>query len=539
MIEAVVALAVATVMFTALAYTAASAVQTSQVARQNQQAIDLANATVEQMRETPWGSLGHDPAGIQCSDTALSGCPSDATYQGEELVQVAGGLGSTVNGGAASHITQVTENNVTYQVKTYVTRPDDDTGDYRRLSVVVEWSDYGRPRSKTASTVISQSTRGLPLPDFTLTPIGSVDVTVNPGATAVWGFELTNQGAPDTWNITSNGDFDVEFYLDDGNDQFSPSADNVQLQDSTGDAAPDTGRLDPQHSFTFWAVYEVPAETDDQYRGATDVVATSASQASAATASKSVTDSLLVTTGVITASPTPTPSVSSTPSASVSPSASSSATSCPDTSPAPTPAAVSGYSRFAYVMHNSGNTAWPVLPLPGTDPVPGSVALKPMALNLTPDQIPSGRELPVLSTDLSPANTPGRILYSGGSFSSEKQYVADFLTSSKSKKYASSVVVRTWVDQVPGSTSEMSLSAQLYQYRSSGNKVESLLTPVTRSVTDCNGLREVSFAFTISTPLQLTSNYVLGVRIWNSGSGAVRLGYDHADYSSTVTVVEQ
>lgn len=524
-------------MFTALAYTAASAIQTSQVARQNQQAIDLANERVEQLRESPWGSLGHDPDAITCPDPELLACTSTPTRNGEELVLVDGGIGfdPAQPSAVGSQISEQAVNNITYTVKTYVTGPDDATGDYRRVTVMVQWNDYGQVRTKTAETVVTHSTRGLPLPDFTLTPIGSQEVVVNPGATAVWGFELTNQGAPDQWNITSS-DLPVDFYLDDGNDVFNPE-DNTPLTDHNSDGIPDTGRLDPQQSFTFWAVYAVPASATN---GTQDnaVTTVSVSQETAATASKSVTDRLTVTDSIITASPTPTPTESATPSSTPSPSETEA--SCPDTDPAPTPAPVSGFSRIAYTLHNSGNTSWPTIPLPASDPIPGTTAQKPMAMNLTGDAIPSGRTLPELSTDLSPTGTNGRLVYANGAFSGGASHVADWQTNAQSKKYSGSIVLRLWADEAPGATGTVDLTAQLYQYRSSGNKVETLApAAVSKSVAACNGFRQVSFTFPITGTMTLTSKYVLGVRVWSSSSTPARIAYDHADYRSTLTVVEQ
>ncbi|MCH9816082.1 MAG: prepilin-type N-terminal cleavage/methylation domain-containing protein [Actinomycetia bacterium] len=537
LVEMVVALAIATALFTALAYAAIGALSATNSARANQEAADLANRVLEDTRQMSWGSLGHDPAGVDCSDARLSSCGGQAEYNGEELVQVAGGI--------SGQVTQDTTNVIDYTVARYVTTPADETGDYRRVSVVVQWDDKGAIRERSSATVITESTRGLPLPDFTLTPFLGTGQEVNPGATAAWGFEITNQGAPDQWNMTTSFLMEllgVEFYLDNGDRGYSSADDTVPLVDNSSDGIVDTGLLDPSESIIVWAVFVAPNWASDGVYQA-PVTATSVGQPGAASASQTVTLTLTITSGVISASPTPSTSPTGTESPTPTPTGVDNSV-CTDTDPAPVPDAAGGYSRFEYVMHNSGNTSWPTFPLPATDPIPGSNALKPMALNQTADSIPSGRELSEYSQDLVPGGTPGRLLYAGGSFSSGTAQVADFQSGNQTKDYINSIALRTFVDQIPGGSADVTLSAELYEYKSSGNRTNTLGEVSTQVVslspyTCTSGFQEVSFNFPISGTMDLSNKYVLGVRIWNSGTETVRLAYDHEDYTSTLTVVEK
>lgn len=527
LIETVVALAMASLLFTALAYAGIGALQATQIARENQQAIDLANARLEQVRNLAWGAMGHSPTGLVCPDPNLTDCGGSPGYGGEALVTVVGGL--------ATQFQTETVNSVPYTIATYVTQPVDTSGNYRRVTVIVAWTEYGRNLVRLASTVVSESTKGLALPDFKLTAVGSSNYVVNPGASAYWGMKIVNQGAPERLNITDTGGFTPTYYRDNGDELYSPGDDITPLTDSTGDGKVDTGRLDPLQSIVIWAIYQVPGSAPVATMSIV-ITATSVGRPTVATASASLTMTLEVTNSVITTTPTATGSSTPTPTGTATP------TICPDPAPAATPAPVAGYSLYSYTLHNSGGVSWPTLPLPATDPIPGSVALKPMTMNLTGPAIPAGRQLPVLSSDLTPADTAGRLLYTGGTFTSGASQVADYQSNAVAKTYTGSIVLRTYVDRVPGGTApSVSLTAQMYAYRASGNRSDAILTAQTAVVSpyNCAGFQAVSFSFPISTPITLANNYVLSVRIWNSGTETVRLAYDHADYPTALIVVQQ
>ncbi|MDZ7576700.1 MAG: prepilin-type N-terminal cleavage/methylation domain-containing protein [Candidatus Nanopelagicales bacterium] len=536
LIEAIVALFLAALLFAALSAAVIGAIRASQVARQNQTAVDIANARVEQLRDLAWGELGHDADGIDCPDSNLTDCTTAPKLDGRPLVSVDFG------GIAAQRDTEVV-NVTTYEVATYITEPPaGSTGDYRLATVIVYWDDFGTPRSKRVDTAISESTRGLALPDFVLSSIGNCGVAVNPGATAYWGFKVTNEGAPDTFNISTTGDFTPSrYYLDDGDSEFDPAVD-TQLADTTGDTKVDTGRLDPLDSAVVWVVYDVPeAQADGTLT--LSITVTSASQPLAETATNVLVPvrTLVVQSGVITQPPIPCESGTSTPTPT--PTGDNDPTVCADTAPAPDPSEASGYTRYSFWLHNSGSTSWPATPLPETGEIPGTVAFKPMVMNTTLPAIPTGRLLPPYSTDLQTVDpTRGRLLFNGGGFTYGKEYVADFQSPSKAKRYTSAIVLRTYVKRAPGSGAEsVSLEARPYAYKSNGNHTTQLLSPVTVTVNpwSCDGWQAVSFSFPITSSIKLSNHYAMSVRIWNSGTGWVRIAYDHADFPSSLTVVEK
>lgn len=531
LVEVMVAIAMATVVMTGFAYASNGAVQAVHNARLNQQAADLATQRLEQMRAMPYGSMGHDPSGIAPDPHITSN-----TYNGEPLVVVAGGI--------SPHLATLDLNNFTYTVYTYVTQPVDALApDNRRVTVLVEWAAYGELHSTTMSGIVTQTQRGLPLPEFKLTPVGPSTVTVNPGATAAFGFELTNQGAPDQWSIdaTLPG---YSLYRDNGDDVFNPTDDATLMGDNNGDGLADTGRLDPKQSVVFWVVRSVP---QDASIGSTtwDLTATALAEGTDGVASATLRSILVITNDVINATPTPTPSTSVSPTATptATPTPTDTAVSeemlCEATTPAPVPVQVTGYSRKAYVLHNSGATSWPTFPLPaGT--IPGSTAFRPMYMDMNPVSIPASRELPQYSTNLVPENKAGRLLYNGGSFSSTAaSQILDFRTQNPNRTYTGSMVLRIWVRPEPGNK-PVSLAAQVYQYRTDKGTVttQSTVAPLLINPFTCGGWQEVWFQFAVDT-FTTGNKTVLGVRLWNTAEDKAVLAYDHEAFPATFTVVEK
>ena len=533
LIEMMVAIAMATVILTAFAYASTGSVRAVHTARLNQQGADIATQQLERMRSKAFGSLGHDPAGIAPDPHLASGA-----YQGESLVQVAGGL--------SPQISTTSMNNATYTTYTYITRPTDVIGaDNRRVTVVVEWAAYGRTWSRIMTSVVANTARGLPLPEFKLTPVGPSTVTVNPGATAAFGFQLRNQGAPDQFNVgtTLAG---AQIYLDDGNDIFDPTADTLLMTDHNGDGTPDTGRLDPKDQVVFWVVRTVPT-------GAANATTTWQIEAAASSPGNqeitaSLTSMLVVTSDVIGPSATPTPSSSASPSATPSPTGSATPSptwtwttnTCPATSPAPVPAAVSGYSRKQYTLHNSGSVSWPTFPLPSSDPILGPVSMYPMYMDMAAPSIPADRELPVLSTDLSPADSAGRLLYTGGSFTStSRTSTLMFVTQNAARSYTGTVVLRMWV-RPENPDDPVRLSAQLLTLKTNNGSISAAgsASPLAIEDYDCQGWQEVWWQFP-NVSIAGANKTVLGMKLWNTGPDTVRVAYDHGRFPASLTVVEK
>ncbi len=137
---------------------------------------------------------------------------------------------------------------------------------------------------------MTATTRGLPIPLFAFETASNTQA-VNPGTgvaphpVVAFKIEMTNQGAPDRWDLsTDNGTW--SFWRDDGDNVLcmvaaecaSGVSEDSRLVDSDDEGAiVDTGRLDPTTSITFWAVREVPETVVGEYW--TDLTATAVSLA--------------------------------------------------------------------------------------------------------------------------------------------------------------------------------------------------------------------------------------------------------------------
>jgi len=156
--------------------------------------------------------------------------------------------------------------------------------------------------------------------------------------------------------------------------------------------------------------------------------------------------------------------------------------------------------------------------------------------------IPAGRELPVFSDDISPTGTAGRLLDTGGSFGGSLSQVAEFQTQTTGKKYKNTMALRIFVQPLDG-TSDVQLSAQLFSFLNSTATSYGSPVSISKSPFNCaDAFQKVSFSLPITGEWDLKSGSnrsALGVRIWNTGSTAVRIAYDHQDYPATLTVVEK
>src|SRR5450756_807730 len=193
LIETVVALLIAGIVFGALATTLISAVQASLFGRQNQQATDFMTRELELMRTLDYGSIAMD-SGDLGGDARLSGCGItqclDVNGADEPVIT------ATVSG-VNPHTTVLTgdeTNNTPFTVSRYVTAADQPPDRAVRATVYVTWMNKGTLHTRSTSTIIAYTQRGLPLPVFKLElPIASL--SVNPGGTLTYNLTLTNQGA--------------------------------------------------------------------------------------------------------------------------------------------------------------------------------------------------------------------------------------------------------------------------------------------------------------------------------------------------------
>ncbi len=259
LIELVVALTIATVIFSAMAAAGLAGVRASVVARQNQQAVDVLNRLVEQSRGYTFTNLAMVTSDLQVGDSSIS-TGSSPKYT------VPNGIGqesvwAKATGSITPHVKTVTAgdtNGIVYTTKTYVTTPPGATLDsagqpyQKRLTIVASWTAYGETKQRAISTILTETTRGLPLPRYGVTPTSVTTFTATPSSTLTWGFQAVNRGARDTFNVSASAgtwtyyvDADCDGARDIGEDTTLTNTDptlNTQL---------DTGKLEPNNNPPF------------------------------------------------------------------------------------------------------------------------------------------------------------------------------------------------------------------------------------------------------------------------------------------------
>ena len=516
LIEAVIALMVATVAFTALAAGAMSAIRGSMTGRSNQQAIDFLAQRIEELRLVDFASLSHQPADIPNGDSAVTTscggfCVSPAGDGVQERLV-------TVTGGAiAAHTTTISgavSNRTIYTLRTYVTAPVWEQRDYyRRLTTVITWQDGATTRTRRNSTIVAYTQRGLPLPVFKLTPIGSSSQSVNRDTTVVYGFTVNNQGAPDRFDIgvtDSPSTWTWSLFVDDG-DGVWDAGDTVALADTDSNGKIDTGRIDPNGSIKIWMVYQVPPTATFGTTVST-VTATSAAQPAEAGGVKT----LPFTTSVVNGAVTPTPTSTVTPTPSPTP-----ATDCAGTSATGT--AASGRTLRSYTLHNLAATG-------------NSAAQQALTMATT---APYATTLYQYSTDVM-ASQPGRVLLpSIVGFPSanlpDPQRVADWRYPVGAKAYEGDPAVNLYVASPVGSpVTSVTLMAYVYKYTKTGSTYTATAVatiPLAIGPFSCSGFQRVGASAVMTTiPASgsgaLGPNDYMGLRIINIGTSNVRIAYD-------------
>ena len=350
LIETVIALAIATIMFAALGAVSLAGLHSVVLSRENQQAADVLNRAIEHARSIPFGNLTMQTGDLSVGDAGtITGTPP--------AYLVPGGVGSEnvdakAVGDIAPHVSiESPDGKMKFTLKRYVTVPSSATFDLsgfpsvRRFTAVVSWSSYGRSHTRRSSTLITDTRRGLPLPNYVFQALAPTSQTKNPDTDVAYTFTVRNLGARDAFNISASSgtwnffaDTNNNGVLDPDNDP-ATTTDDQPLSNwdaATGNTAPDTGELDPNQTFKFFARRHIGLSES----GTTVVTFTtvSAAQPSATGATKTAGVTLSVQTGPVS-SPPPT-----------------SGSGCPSPSGA---VATGGTTITSFFLHNRpvGNTA--------------------------------------------------------------------------------------------------------------------------------------------------------------------------------------
>jgi prepilin-type N-terminal cleavage/methylation domain-containing protein len=544
LIEVVVAMVVAALVLMAVAAGLIAGVKATALSRINQQAGDLLDATIEKARAQGYDALAMSTTdGTLAGDTRLStgGCPNSGAYC-ISLPNLSGSgthlesLVMTASGGYVSqHTTTVTasQNKVPFTVSTYVTSPPDEAGaKYKRVTVFVAWRSYGANHTREASTMVTNTRRGLPLPHFKLTAVTATNVTVNPGAQVYFGFKLTNLGAPDAWDfVASDETLGWSYYVDNGDGQFDPSNPGVEtaMTDTDGNGTRDTGVVGSNNYVIIWVFRTIPLAAAPGTTSSVTFTATSAAEPFLGPGVSSLTQktSVTISSGVITPSPSPTPSGSPTPTPTPT-------TSCTPIGPTPTTGSL-------FYLHNTVTGVG----YNGT----GSTAVSPDTFSTNS---PTATSLVDYSTDDGYPVTPGRVVKALGSTGAAAITLTNALQVTDFQ-YRLSVAhtyggpggtpgtgyLTIWAEPQSGLASDP-VNLRVYfgdRTKSGSSYVLNQLSVVdsTNATWGCAGWNKITIAFTVPSTT-LKNNDYLDVIVENTGSKDVRLGYDTTANNAAVVL---
>ena len=314
LIETMVALAIAMVMFAALGAVSLAGIHSVVLSRQNQQAADVLNRAVEQARSIPFQNLTMVTADLSADDAgAVTGSPPSFV--------VPGGIGSenvdakAVGAVSPHQTTESPDGKVQFTLRRYVTLPAAATYDLngipsiRRFTAVVSWTSYGKTHTRMSSTVLTDTRRGLPLPNYVLQAIAPAEQTKNPATDVTYTFTVRNLGARDTFNISASAGSWTYYADTTGNGTLDLDTDPATADDQplgnwdlpAGNSEPDTGPLEPNQTKRFFA-----RRTITESAGATvttTFTTVSAAQPLEAAGSKSVAVILHVQSGSVSTPP--------------------------------------------------------------------------------------------------------------------------------------------------------------------------------------------------------------------------------------------
>ncbi len=501
LVEVMFALVIATGVLLSLGLATIAGVRGTLLARQNQLAGDMVNQAIERVRALDFADVAMvtgDPS--LSSDPRINASKFDpGTGTAETLVFASVG---TLN----PHTTLDTRNNTEFRVSRYVTQPAGLTTGTRRLTVVVTWASPEGVRERSASTFVTATRRGLPLPRFLLQFSSSSAQNKGAGTTVSYGLRLKNYGARDSWNIEGPAGT-WSYVVDADRDGVLDATETTALTDTNADGIIDSGFIETDGELFLLASTTAPNTVGSTYSYAWTF--RSIAQPAATTAAQTLNGSLNVT-GAPTPLPTPTVTGPAT----------------QDPWPVPTASCATTCTLPLAYLHE--------LPL-GSHANDGT--------NVSSFDTNSTLQAGVNDYSLGkPGGVKGRYLQRGGILSTEtnRDKVADWRMQAPAKlnikagKAVAYLYIACLSGTVPG-TLDVAVgdgaSTALSSFTSRGTGTATLLS--------CDStFRPLAVPVTIATGFSVTKNRYLVLRATVPGASLsdIRIGYDWAGAASTVVI---
>lgn len=520
LVEQVVALMIAAIVFLAVAAMAISGTKATVMSRLNQQAVDILNRSIEDARAMTYAQMTMVSTDLS-TDSLITGTTT-------KVWSVPGVGSETVDyhatGSVSPHISTITANvnHATFTLKRYVTVPSTATYDasgfpsIKRFTAIISWKLYGQTKTRYDSTLITDTVRGLPLPNYTLRANGPTSAAVNAGVVIDFGLAIHNLGARDAFDVSvssSNAALAAgwTFYKDDGTldttcatpatagDGVRGCGENNQLTDTSGNGVVDTGQVDPNQNFYF--VAERTSTSSDT--GTVTFTTTSVAQPSASGAVHTKNFTVTVTNGTVTQGTCPTATT-------------------------PTVSAPSGYSAVAFYLDNA--------------PVGDTTTQVSVPLARQDCTVQTTSSMPNYSTDVGGSST-GRTLTSGGSASSTDSKRAQWWWQPASSNLNVSGsgstwgVLHLWVQCNTAGSATLNAAVGAMNTSTGGTGSFSAKESGSATIASCSGgWTSVDIPLTASAGWAVKKNGnpgYMSLRVWSSaGSPTMRLGYDWSTYVS-------
>ena len=313
LVEMMVGLIVAALIFFGAAAALMAALAGTRLSRQTQKATELTSATIETARKQQFASVATKATSTELAVLASPAQNVLSTVAGTYYFkpdQAAIGSGEKVfadtTAAMPAPVASVTQDGTTYRVITVVTTPEVNSTTtacainaacYKRVTVRAYWQHNGATRTVQEDSLIAETQRGLPLPKFTWKFTDALTAMSGEGGTTfVIPLSLTNKGARDAWDITSNAPvaWNPKVWVDtNGNGSLDASPTDALLTDSGANGVVDTATVETDTTRLMWLVLTPPVAFIGT--STTSVVVTAASVAQAAIGTKTLTRAVTVT----------------------------------------------------------------------------------------------------------------------------------------------------------------------------------------------------------------------------------------------------
>lgn len=262
LVEMMIAIAVMAIMFTGAALVLGSTLGGAAESRLKQHAVEAATEILE-------GTRAIDYATVATQD--VSGDITQLLGEGYISVKSAGPPATysfdpdgptgplavedvvLATSSAIDPVQVLQRNGARYTVRTIVTDPDATATPYKRVTTQVSWTQDGQTFRRHITSIVSETRRGLPLPNFAVGDDATFSYAL--GGKVHLPFSITNNGARDSWNISATASptrswtdpaqpVHIEWYRDNspGDGLYSPG--EALLTDTSGDGPVDTGLME-------------------------------------------------------------------------------------------------------------------------------------------------------------------------------------------------------------------------------------------------------------------------------------------------------